>query len=478
MMHRLTRILLIGASSAALAACGAAATRPLPTAELQQSWEGTPDGAAISEAPPIAWWREFDDPVLDRLIETAESRNLDLRLAQSRVAEARALRKGARAELFPELTGGGDAERSRTRPRNQAANPGPTRTENTFGLSLGASWEADLFGRLQSEARAASADLEATEADRDAVRLTLLAEVARTYLEYRLYQAQAGLAQKNADAQGGTVRITRARFDQGMSSRFDLERIIAQQSTTRAAVPQAREQAESARHRLVLLLATTPEQLNGMMPPDSPMPDADPVAVLATPTQVVALRPDVRAAERRLLAASERVRAAQALRYPQITLSGLLGVESARVGDLFSPGTRVWSAGASLLQPLFDFGRIRAAIDAADARQEQAYLDYELTVRTALQEAQTAIVLYTEGVIRQRELGNAVTAAAKAAELANRQYKEGTLSLLEVLDAERALYEAETQWTSATADVALRLVSLYQTMGIVPPATPTLAAGG
>ena len=162
--------------------------------------------------------------------------------------------------------------------------------------------------------------------------------------------------------------------------------------------------------------------------------------------------------------------AAEALRYPQITLSGLLGVQSDRIGELFNPGTRIWSAGASLLQPLFDFGRIRANIDAADARQEQAYLSYELTVRTALQEAQTAIILYTQGVIRQKELSNAVEAARKASDLAHRQYQEGTLGLLEVLDAERTLYDAETDWTQATADVAMRLVGVYQTMGVVPPA--------
>ncbi|MGE0665719.1 MAG: efflux transporter outer membrane subunit [Sphingomonadales bacterium] len=463
----LRHVLSIGIAMAGLAGC-AADPKPVPTAELQQSWQGAPEGTRVADVAPRAWWLDFGDPVLDRLIGMAQTRNLDLRLAEARVMEARALRTGARAELFPELTGAAAADRTRARP-NQT-NPQPTRARNTFGLSLGATWEADLFGRLRSEARAAGADLEASEADRDAVRLTLLAEVARTYMEFRLWQAQAVLAEKNAEAQAGTVRITRARFEQGMGSRLDLERTVAQLSQTRATVPQAREQAESARHRLVLLLATRPEELAAIVPEQSPMPDADALSVLAAPTQVIALRPDIRAAERRLLAAAERVKAAEALRYPQITLSGLLGVESDRIGELFNPGTKIWAAGGSLLQPLFDFGRIRANIDAADARQEQAYLSYELTVRTALQEAQTAIILYTQGVVRQKELAAAVEAAQKASDLAHRQYQEGTLSLLEVLDAERTLYEAETDWTQATADVAMRLVSVYQTMGVVPPA--------
>jgi multidrug efflux system outer membrane protein len=460
----------------ALAGCAAAPPTPLPQAEMQRDWQDVPEGVEVAAPPPASWWRRFEDPALDRLIAAAQARNLDLRLAEARVLEARALRRGARAELFPELTGAADAGRSRQRPRDQAVDQ-TVRARNDFGLSLGATWEADLFGRLRAEARAAGAELRASEADRDAVRLTLLAEVARTYLEFRLFQAQAALAGKNADAQAGTARISRARFEQGMASRLDVERVAAQAATLRAAVPRAREQAEAARHRLVVLLATTPEALAAMLPEEAPVPDADALAVLGSPTQVLAQRPDVRAAERRLLAASERVAAARALRYPQITLAGLLGVESDRIGELFSPGTRVWSAGAGLLQPLLDFGRIRAAIDAADARQQQAYLEYERTARAALGEAQTAIVLYAQGVARQRELADAAAAAGKAAALARRQYREGALSLLEVLDAERTQYAAETDWVTASAEVGLRLVEVYRTMGVVPPAEAALAAG-
>ncbi|MBI1180238.1 MAG: efflux transporter outer membrane subunit [Alphaproteobacteria bacterium] len=462
------RRLLVLAAAIALAACAGAPKKPQPPADLQQSWQDAPAGATTAALPPKAWWQDFHDPVLDRLISVAEARNLDLRLAEGRLLEARALARAARAELFPEPTGSVGADRSRTRTRSQGGARTPS-TENTFDLSVGATWEADLFGRLASEARAAGADVTASEADRDAVRLTLLADVADAYIELRLYQALADLASKNADAQGGTVRITRARYEQGMSSRLDVERTEAQLATTRATLPQAREQAETARYRLALLLAVSPDELTETLPATGPLPQADALAVLAGPVQVVAQRPDVRAAESRLVAAAGRVTAAQALRYPQISLSAMLGVESNHVSELFSPGTRVWSVGAGLLAPLFDFGRISAAIDAADARQQQALAGYELAVRTALQEAQTAIVLYTQGAIRQQELTRAATAARRAADLAHRQYREGTLSLLEVLDAERTLYDAETESAQATADVSLRLVAVYRTMGVVPP---------
>ncbi|HVK54388.1 MAG TPA: efflux transporter outer membrane subunit, partial [Burkholderiales bacterium] len=344
---------------------------------------------------------------------------------------------------------------------------------NTFELGLDASWEVDVFGRVRNQVRAAEADVQAAQADRDGVRVALLAEVARTYVEYRLYQAQTDIAQRTAAAEEGTVRITRARFEQGMSNRMELERTVSALAVTRAQIPQARTLADSARYRLAYLLASTPETLSIALSAEKPMPDSDPLRVLLAPTDVLALRPDVRAAQQRLVSAGQLREAAAALRYPRITLAGLLGVESGEVSDLLKSGSRTWSVGAGLLAPLFDFGRIRAAIDVADAQQEQAYLSYERTIRTALQETQTAIVSYTQGVVRQKEWAQAVQSSRIAANLARRQYMEGTLSLLEVLDAERSLYVAELGWAQATADVSIRLVTVYKTMGIAPAMTPS-----
>lgn len=458
---------------AMLAACASVPVRELPQAQLQNTWSSAPAELAASEATALAWWNNFHDPVLDQLIELAQDRNLDLRLAEARIREARAQRNTTHANLLPQIDGSVQVERG-VDSRNIA-----TDTASVGGI---ASWEFDVFGRLRSEARAADAESQATEADRDAVRLALLAEVARSYVELRMFQVQTDLSIRNAQAQEETVRITRARFAQGMGSRLDVERTLATLRTTRAQIPQSRELAEAARHRLVLLVASTPAMLASLLPetPSQPpaLPDSDALSVLLTPTQVIAQRPDVRAAERRLIAAAELHNVARALRYPRISLAGLLGVGDDRVGELLSSGTRTWSAGAGILTPLFDFGRIRAAIDAADARQEQAYLAYELTARTALQEAQTALVLYTEGKLRQQELAQAVESARTAARLARRQYVEGTLSLLEVLDAERSVYAAELDSAQATAEVSIRLVSVYQTLGIVPAPQQTGAGSG
>ncbi|NMO15982.1 efflux transporter outer membrane subunit [Pyxidicoccus fallax] len=441
--------------------CASAPPPKLPSARLQQDWEQTSAlerGAAVD----AAWWHAFGDPVLDALMGMAEQRNLDLRIAEARIREARALRQGARAERLPQLNGTAGISHGR------AVGSDEGRTTGSVGLQ--ASWEADLFGRLRGEARAADAEWVATVAERDSVRLALAAEVAGAYVEYRLYRTQHTIAESNAKAAEETLRIVRARFTQGVASRLDVERALTTRGETRARVAQLSELAEATRHRLVLLLATTPAELAAVLPDTGPLPSANAVGVLLSPTEVIGLRPDVRAAEARLLAAVARREAAEALRYPRLTLSGLLGLQSGTETSAFlSGGSLLWSLGANLLAPILDFGRIRANVDAADARQEQAYLDYELTARTSLQEVQTALILFAQGEVRRTELAAATDSARKAAELARRQYSQGTLSLLEVLDAERTLYALELQAAQATADVSLRLVRLYLAMGLMPP---------
>jgi NodT family efflux transporter outer membrane factor (OMF) lipoprotein len=440
-----------------LLSIGCASTPPpLPSGTVPVQWELV-ETSSLAATSTLAWWRSFDDPVLDRLIERASRHNLDIKIADARIREARALRGGAGAELWPELNA------------TTAASVGESTREDRvvqdYQVGLAVGWEADLFGRLGNEARAAVADEKSAEADRAAVELLLLAEVAQAYVEYRLRRVQLSLSLETAEAQEGTVRITQARFEQGIASRFDLERALAALALTRARIPEAEELASAARHRLSLLLAESSDAVTQELALDRPLPDTDPLRIMQRPADVVAHRPDVRAAEWRLQAAVARHDSALALRYPRLTLSGIIGVGNERIGDLFHPMSLIWSLGAGLLAPIFDFGRIRAQIHVADARQEQAYFEYERTVRTAIQEAQTAIIFYAQGVAKQKQLAQALTSAESAARFARVQYQEGTLSLLEVLDAERSLNEAELSWSQATADVSLRLIAIHRALG-------------
>lgn len=450
---------------AAFVACGgtqrtpATAKRP----ELPAAWSDVPRGTA-GAVQATAWWRLFRDPVLDRLISLAEQRNLDLRIAAARIREAKAQRDAASAEQLPQLSLAADASydyRFEQRPSQRMARVG-----------LDASWEPDLFGRIDQQRTAADAEVSAQEADRDGLRLGLLAEVATAYLEFRGYRTQHELLLKTATAQDDLVRIARVRFEQGVTDRLEYERTVAEQAVIRARVPQAYENAESARLRLLPLLSIATDRLAALLGDDQPLPAADAQAVLLTPAQVVALRPDVRAAEHRLLSTVASREAAEALRYPQINLGALIGVQT-QSGTAVSGTFPVLSLAAGLLAPLLDFGRIRAAIDAADARQEQALLSYERTVYVAVQEAQAAVMLYTQGAVRTEQLALAVASGRTAGHLARRQYAEGTLSLVEVLDAERTLYQAELDLAQSSAEVGMRLIALYKTLGVVPP----MAAG-
>lgn len=436
------------------AACAHSTPEPLPEDAVPHAWET--NASTSTAAAELEWWRAFADPVLDQLIDRARSQSLDVRIADARIREARAVRSGAGAELWPEL----DANAAVT-----VARATGSAKARDFRAGLSASWEADLFGRLRSDERAAVADVKSVEADRDAVELLLCTEVAESYIEYRLRRVQLVLSLQTAEAQDRTVRITRARYEQGTASGFDLSRALSALALTRARIPEATELSAAARHRLSLLLAEPSELVTRELESDRPLPTQDPLGALATPADVIAHRPDVRSAEWHLLSSLAHRDAAEALRYPRLTLSGIVGVDSEHIGELFNPMAVFASIGAGLFAPILDFGRIHAQIDVADAQQERAYLEYERTVRTAIEEAQTAIIFYAEGVTKQKELGDALASAKKAADFARIQYREGTLGLLEVLDAERLLRDAELSWSQATADVSVRLIAVHRTLG-------------
>ena len=472
------------ATLALLQACSTPrALSPVVTSPLQTSWESPASSssavtfsysASAPEAARAAWWQVFQDPTLDQLMRLGLEQNLDLKLAQARIAQARAQQRAAAAQLLPSITASAEDEYTHN-PTVPAGFP-----QTTLLGALNASWTVDLFGQLRNAKRAADASTRASEFDRDNSVVALLSEIATNYLQYRLYQLEYVISQRNAASQEQTVRITQLRFDQGAASRLEVEQLVSQLAITRAALPQALEQADTARQTLILLLASTPERLAKELPasvPDNPqLPMADAQVVLRTPLQVIAERPDVRAAEQRLRSAGATLRSTEAERYPQLSLSALVGQEATNWSAIGRGSSRAWSYGELLTMPIFEFGRIQAAIDQADAQQRQAYLSYEQTVRSALESTQSAIVLYTQGWARSQQLEQALKSAHIAATLARRQYQDGALALLNVLDTERTEYSTELSWAEAAATASIRLVTLYQAMGALPPkALPPVA---
>lgn len=445
-----------------LAACAHAPTTP-PAVSAQQEWEGRL-GTATEVVP--AWWRGFRDPVLTSLIAEAEARNVDLRLAAERVLQARAMRRAAAAELFPDTS---------VQISTSAASGSRTGSDSAAG-AFGIAWEPDISGRLAAARRAASSDLRATQADAEAVRQLLFEEVAGTYIDYRLRETLVAVADRTLAAQEGTLRLTRDRFDFGMASDLDVQRMTALVSQTRAQRTVARAAADADRIRLSYLIATTPQDMATRLRDKVAIPTAEPISVLLSPADVLARRPDVAAAADRYAAAAARRDEAAALRLPSLTLSGLVGLGNDDLGGIFDGGADFASIAANLAMPLLDFGRRKAQLESADSVLRQAALAYEATVRQALQETQTGVVAYLQGQVRERDLAQAADAARKAEELSRLQFLAGTISQLEVLDASRTVYEAEQQHASALADVSLRLVSLYRMMGVAPETTATAEA--
>lgn len=414
------------------------------------------DERLVLAGMPLRWWESFDDPALTKLLDIALRANLDLAIAAERIRELRAERQLAAASLSPSTTLSGAAGRE-------------FGGSDSYRYGMDLAWELDVFGRLRSTRNAADAEVQASSFDYQSLRLSLMAEVATAYLQLRLGQQQVQLAERTSAALKRTTELIDARRKRGLATRLDIERMIAQDRITQAEIPAASQRVTVARHALTYLLANNLEAVNGIIaegPQQPKSPHNDAVAdLLKLPVELLRLRPDVRAAGERVQAAGDHLAAARASRFPQFTLGLLGGFERGVDGP-------TWSISTQLLQPLFDFGRIRSRIEGADARLAQSRLAYDAALRQAARDSQTAIHAYGQGLIRLQHLDQATAAAERAARLARRQYEAGTVSMLEVLDAERSLFDIQRSQALATSELGQHWIDIYHTLGVGPALRP------
>ncbi|RAK52735.1 efflux transporter outer membrane subunit [Phenylobacterium deserti] len=462
----LIRTLLIGASAAALSACAVGPTYEART-EPPVALVSPPEHTTAAPAP-ADWWSAFGDPELSRLITRAQASNTDLRIALARVREARALFADTRLDPLPRVSVGGAYNRSR------GQQPGFTAGRvdlESAELGFDAAWEIDLFGRVRRQVEAARAEVGAAEADLQDARVTLAAEVARSYLQLRGAQARRAVAEENARTQRETLRLTQVRYEVGAADPVDVESARARLSATEAALPAFRTQEAQASHRLAVLV--------GLRPGD---PDPDLAALSAPkahtpPPQAVALgdassflrrRPDVRAAERRLAAATARTGVATAELFPAVRVSGFVGVLSGDLGSLFRSGAQAWSVSPAVSWPGLDLGGARARLRAAQARNDASLAQYDQTVLRAVEDLQNALVAYRERQLQVVSLSQQVAASRRAAELAGLRYREGSLDFLRLLDAERTRLEAEDALAAAQTAANIEVVAIYKALGGAP----------
>ncbi|MCB1782639.1 MAG: efflux transporter outer membrane subunit [Alphaproteobacteria bacterium] len=413
------------------------------------------DSVAVESAKDLhQWWTRFNDPVLDQLVVAAIDGSPDIAQAQARVLEARGDWRSARGNLFPILTGNADGGRQ---------NLSVSDTSDFYDATFDASYEIDIFGKNRHNAGAAKSGVDSAQASFEAVRLSLVAETVRNYIQYRGYSKQALIAGENLSAQEKTLDLIRQQKEIGTAPQLDVERAQALVNTTRASIQEDLRQADAARLRLGVLTGLLPDQVLPILGDASaPTPGADVTPVLMAPADVIGMRPDIRAAEANLAAQSDLSAAAFAALFPSFTLSGFFGVAD----NALVSSTQVWSVMLGTAVNLIDFGRIEGRIDAAKAREEQAYQALRKTVLQAVADVETSLSDYarinTQSVSLRAAQGN----AHRSLEISQELYKQGEISFLDVLDAQRTAHDADSAVVSAETARALALVGLYKSLGV------------
>jgi len=416
------------------------------------------------------WWTRLGDPVLSDLIVQALKKNTSLRTARANLREARAERNLAAANRFPTVTGTVSGSGSKSNSAGSSAG-------NTFSAELDASWDPDVFGAKRQALRAADADLATSAADLQSTQVALIAEVATDYVDLRSDQTRLEIARRNEASQAETLQLTEWRAQAGLVSSIDVEQARSNLEQTRATIPTLETGAAQSKHELSVLLGLSPGALNPQLATTAPIPSAPDTLMVGIPAETLRQRPDVRAAEQKIVAETARLWQKDAARYPTFSLSGsfileqllggtALGVVTGSTFTSLTASTSTTESGlGSITQTFFDRGRIRQQIEIQNAVQEQAVISYESTVLTALKDVENALVSFQNSRQRLQALNQASEAARNAAQLANNRYSAGLIDFQTVLDTERTALTIEDSVAQTQADRTTALIQLYKALG-------------
>jgi NodT family efflux transporter outer membrane factor (OMF) lipoprotein len=421
---------------------------------------------------PSAWWKTYGDPVLVELVERATQANLDVRKALARIQESRALAGVARSALAPSLNWNAAAQQLRGGYQQGIIRiPQGVESGRAFvapfetGLvssGLDARWELSVWSAAGKQLSAARAELAAAQEAASDVRLMVAAEVARNYFEARGMERQLEILERNRARQAEVLALTRERAGAGLSPELDVERQVAELAAQESEIPRLRAEWRARMNALAVLLAD--REFPGKPLPPPPPSWAIPGLGDGIPSELLLRRPDVRAAHARMLAALARRKAARADIFPKVLLAGLAGRQATGFTGLSLGAGNFFAVGPQLVLPVFSGGRIRAGIEAADARLEQARLEYEQELLVAFQEAEDAIALYRAQQERIRRLETAQTSARSALELSLQLYRAGLADYLDVLDAQRSVLEWDRALADAQSSSLVQSVVLFKAL--------------
>jgi multidrug efflux system outer membrane protein len=451
-----------------------------PNSQLPQGFIGASDLSKSStatapleekQAPAVidTWWLSFNDLNLNSLISNAVLSNRDLDLALSRVNQARALRREAFLDLLPTVTAEGDFARTRiptTTFAGDAFQASRSHITNEFyGAGFDAFWELDLFGRVRRGLEARSAESAAALAELgDGVRI-VISEVARNYFLLRGTQAQISVAKENAKIQEQVVKIAQALFKGGQSTEFDVERSKAQLANTLAAVPVLEARADAAAYRLAVLCGKQPGALSVDLEKAAPLPLYSGPITIGDPAGLLRRRPDIKAAEMRLAAATAGIGVAEGDLFPKVVFSGSVGYQAPTVGALSSGDNDFYRILPSISWPAFNLGRVFANIDQASAARDGALAQFEQVVLQALEDTEAALKQFSSSRQRRDLLVDSVKNSTRAVQIARTQYENGLVDLLPVLDAQRVKLTTEVELAQSETELLTSLVSLFKALG-------------
>ncbi len=484
---RLAHLLLLAAS-----ACSLGPAYRTPTSDLPAIYRATPASAATAW-PSSAWWEGFQSAELTGLIEDARTKNFDLLAAIARVRQADAQVRIAGAPLLPTLSGGGTG--TWTRSGNQGSGrystftnaqgntgvtvaSGKTYSESrSYAANLSASWEVDIWGRIRSQQDSAEANALFSRFDQQAIALTAVTGVATTWFTALAYQDRLAVAERNLRDADDILRAIRGRADAGIASLLDVSQQEALAAGIRAQIPALRSQFEQQVNALAILVGRPPERITvsaGTLN-TLPLPEVSP----GLPSELLARRPDVASAEASLQAANADIRTARASFFPQITLTGQYGYESAALNTLFSPGAVLAQVTGSLAQTIFDNGALRGQYEFDKARYDELLADYQKTVVQALVDVENALVAYRYATEQEALERKAVETAQLAADIARAQLLAGTSDLVTALQAQTTLFSDLDALAQIRLSRFTALIDLYKALGggwsrgdvIVPPST-------
>ncbi|MEM9399775.1 MAG: efflux transporter outer membrane subunit [Verrucomicrobiota bacterium] len=425
-------------------------------------------------APDPFWWKQWNDPILEKLILQGVLYNKDLKIALANLNESRALRGLREFDFAPTVTADGTYQNSRPS-ENVVRNGFPeldTSQDDFYSLGFDATWELDIYGRVRRQVEAARARSEGAAASYENALISLVSEIAREYTELRGIDDRLKIAERNAGNQERTVEVTQNLEESGIGNEFDRTRAQANLALTESIIPALEGEQAAALNRLAVLVGLIPGEITEWMAPRAGEISVPVEVAVGLSSDILLRRPDIKVAEKELAAATAEIGVAEADFFPRFVLNGSLSLDSSDAGKIFTAGSGTWSFGPGMQWAFLDLGRVMQNKRAADARLNAAMATYEKVVLTALEEALSAMARLEAESKRTAKLVDAVKANRRAVALSKIRYQQGLDNLLPVLDVERQLLQSEEELSLSQTRQSVLLIALYKALGglALPPA--------